>query len=264
MPHVPEQKERERTFEWVHSNVDTHAQDYTNSDTYKKQLPKPQNSYAEPPRNLEPTQKCKKQAMPAFVPNAANITDQSVNIIGQKARQAPLVTSTPAKDISGPQLIETSVNQQVVSGLARQNLPKCHPDTFSGNATLFHPWKNSFKAMNEDANVSATQQINYLRSFTSGEPQRLVDNYRKRQQSDPIKLLENVWSELEHRFESAAVVTNTLLDRLKKNANFGESDNASLQKFADLCADVESQTASLPGLACLNFCSYSLLSRTHY
>ena len=101
--------------------------------------------------------------------------------------------------------------------------------------------------------MSATQEINYLRSFTSGEPQRLVDNYRKRQQSDPIKLLENVWSELEHRFGSAAVMTNTLLDRLKKNANFGESDNASLQKFADLCADVESQTASLPGLACLNF-----------
>ena len=79
LTHVPQQKERERTFEWVHSNVETHAQDYTNS---AKQLPKPQNSYAEPPRNLEPTQKCKKQAMPAFVPNAANITDQSVNIGG--------------------------------------------------------------------------------------------------------------------------------------------------------------------------------------
>ena len=83
----------------------------------------------------------------------------------------------------------TSVNQQVVAGPARQNLPKCHPDTFSGDATLFHPWKSVFKAIIGDANVSPAQEINYLRSFTAGDPQRLVDNYRKRQNSDPIKLL---------------------------------------------------------------------------
>ena len=147
----------------------------------------------------------------------------------------------------------TSVNQQVESGLARQNLPKCHPDTFSGDATLLHPWKNSFKAMIEDASVSLTREINYLHNFTSSEPQRLVDNYRKRQQSDPITQLKDVWAELERRFGSAAVVTNTLLDRMKKTANFSESDNTSLQKFADICADAESQTASLPGLACLKY-----------
>jgi hypothetical protein len=44
-------------------------------------------------------------------------------------------------DATGSQLTEslTSANQQVVAGLARQSLPKCHPDIFSGDATLFHP-----------------------------------------------------------------------------------------------------------------------------
>ena len=167
----------------------------------------------------------------------------------------PLLSSTPLKDITGSQLIDSlaAVNQQIVASLARQNLPKCQPDVFSGDPTLFHPWKTSFKAMLMDTDVSPTQEINYLRSFTSGAPQRLVDNYRKRQMRDPVALLSELWGELERRFGSAAVISNTLLERLRNAATFGEHDNDNLQQFADLCADVESQVAYLPGLACLNY-----------
>ena len=93
----------------------------------------------------------------------------------------PLTSLTPLKDITGSQLIDslTVTNQRIVAGLARQNLPKCQPDTFSGDPTLFHSWKTAFKAMLLDADVSPIQKINYLRSFTSRRPQRLVDNYRK-------------------------------------------------------------------------------------
>ena len=88
---------------------------------------------------------------------------------------------TPMRELetSASHLIETLTlsNKQMAAGQARQNLPKCHPDTFSGDPTLFHPWKMAFKAMISDAKVSAVNEINYLRSFTSGEPQRLVDNY---------------------------------------------------------------------------------------
>ena len=68
-----------------------------------------------------------------------------------------------------------------MAGLARQNLPKCHPDTFSGDATLFHAWKGAFKAMISDADVLPEQELNYLRKFTSGDVQQVVDSYRKRQ-----------------------------------------------------------------------------------
>ena len=145
------------------------------------------------------------------------------------------------------------VNQQIVAGLARQNLPKCQPDVFSGDPTLFHPWKAAFKAMLIDTDVSPTQEINYLRSFTSGSPQRLVDNYRKRQMRDPVALLKDLWEELERRFGSAAVISNTLLERLRNSATSSEHDNGNLQQFSDLCADIESQVTYLPGLACLNY-----------
>ena len=164
------------------------------------------------------------------------------------------VTSFPI-NITGSQLIETliSVNQQIVAGLARQNLPKCHPDTFGGDPTLFHPWKAAFKAMISDSNVSPVQEVNYLRRFTSGEAQRLVDNYRKRKQHDPSRLLSSLWAELERRFGSAAAITRVLLECMSKTAAFDDSENTKLQEFADLCADVESQIDYLPGLACLNF-----------
>ena len=61
---------------------------------------------------------------------------------------------------------------------------------------------------------------------------------------------------MERRFGSAAAITRVLLERISKTAVFNDSENAKLQEFADLCADVESQIhylPCLPGLACLNF-----------
>ncbi|XP_028512827.1 uncharacterized protein LOC114574445 [Exaiptasia diaphana] len=162
--------------------------------------------------------------------------------------------STPIRDATGTILEAlTTTNQKIVSGIAKQNLPKCHPDTFNGDATLFHPWKKAFKAMLSDIDVTPDQAINYLRKFTSGEAQRVVDNYRKRQSSNPTRLLGDLWSELERRFGSPAVITNVLLERLHYAANFDENDKRKLQEFSDICADVDSQIESLPGLACLNF-----------
>ena len=107
--------------------------------------------------------------------------------------------------------------------------------------------------MISDAGVFPIQEINYLCSFTSGEPQRLVGNYRKRQQQNPGALLKHLWSELETHFGSSAVITNALLERMHQTASFGENENTKLQEFADLCADVDSQVAHFPGLQCLSF-----------
>ena len=74
-----------------------------------------------------------------------------------------------------------------------------------------------------DADVSPDQEINYLRNFTSGEVQRVVVNFRKRQHGKPSSILENLWSELEQRFGSAAVISNAFLKRLLESALFGES-----------------------------------------
>lgn len=176
------------------------------------------------------------------------------NQIAHQALSRSLISSTP-NIITGSQLIETltSVNEQIVARLTRQNPPKCHPDTFNGDPTLFHPWGGAFKAMVSDTNVSPVQEVNYLRRFTSGEVQKLVDNYRKRKQHDPSRLLSSLWTELERRFGSAAAITRVLLERMNKKAAFNDLENAKPQEFTDLCAEVESQMSYLPGFACLNF-----------
>lgn len=166
----------------------------------------------------------------------------------------PIASSTPARQQEWTMLETfTATNQRLVSGLSKQSLPKCHPDIFEGEVTLFHPWKRAFKAMIDEADVTPAQEMNYLRNFTGGEVQNVVDNYRKRHHADLSVVLEELWRELERRFGNTAAITNALLERLTEKAAFAEKDLKGLQTFADLCGDVSSQLSYLPGLSCLNY-----------
>ena len=265
IPGIPHVKTEERTLNWVRSNPNSATQSLPEKPENKRQpdilkRPKVKDeggilNWAH--RKSEPdAPPPEKQILRRSSPTGKFSEIPRVNTAHHTSSQS-FVASTPVRELetSASQLIETLTlsNKQMVTGLARQNLPKCHPDTFSGDPTLFHPWKMAFKAMISDAEVSPVNEVNYLRSFTSGEPQRLVDNYRKRQQQDPSALLRSLWEELERRFGNPAKITNALLERLHETAGFSDGETAKLQEFADLCADIESQIAYLPGLACLNF-----------
>lgn len=73
---------------------------------------------------------------------------------------------------------------------------------------MFHSLKRSFKALVRDADVAADQEINCLRSYINGEPQQLVDDYRKRQGDNPASTLAELWTELERRFVNTAALTH--------------------------------------------------------
>ena len=135
----------------------------------------------------------------------------------------------------------------------RQNLPKCHPDVFSGDFAMFHAWKKAFQAMIYDAEISPEQEINYLHKYTSGEPQKLIDNYRKRIDGNQFKVIKELWSEMERRFGNVAAITNALLQRLEDASRFGDKDAKKLQEFSDLCDNASDQMKQLPGLKCLNY-----------
>ena len=233
IPGIPNTPIEERTRSWVHSDHASEGGHPNKSDIGHDQIPL-----------------ASKTPVTNIVAMASNLGPSSQRVLCQS-----FITSTPVRDETGTQLIETltSANRQIIAGLARQNLPKCYPHTYSGDATLFHPWKKAFKAMKRDTDMSAEQEMNYLRSFTSGEVQRVVNNFRKRQLHHPVALLQDLWKELERRFGSTAVITNSLLERLREASAFGNHDNSKLQEFADLCADVNSQLANLPRLACLNY-----------
>ena len=120
----------------------------------------------------------------------------------------PALHSTPKETSSGiPLETFAASNQRLVASLAKQSLPQCHPDLFNGDVTMFHSWKKSFKAMVRDTDIAADQEINCLRNYTNGEPQQLVDNYRKRQADNPASTLAELWTELERRFSNTAALT---------------------------------------------------------
>ena len=101
--------------------------------------------------------------------------------------------------------------------------------------------------------MTPEQEINYLRSYTKGDAQKVVNNYRQRRCRDPVVALQDAWTELERRFGNTAAITNVLIERLRKTAKFGKGDSDRLQAFADVCADVNSQLDFLPGLGYLNY-----------
>ena len=213
IPGIPHVKTEERTLNWVRSNSNSVTQSLSEKLENKCQPEIPRvkgecgklnqahtrSEHEAPPRKKEISQQNS--------PTSKLSESPRVNTAHRTPSQS-FVASTPIRELetSASHLIETLTlsNKQMVAGLARQNLHKCHPDTFTGDPTLFHPWKMAFKAMISDAEVSAVNEINYLRSFTSGEPQRLVDNYRKRQKRDPNALLKNLWEELERRLGNPA------------------------------------------------------------
>ena len=187
---VPKIKAEERTSQWVHSNPLPTGK-VSRSERNHEPLSTPEQIKLP----LRPTPKERKSEKTDLLPELHVLnpdlpqqqsTDED-RVVPQNTifNRQPLISSTPLKDITGSQLIDslTVANQQIVADL----------DIFSGDPTLFHPWKTAFKAMLLDADVSPTQEINYLRSFTSGRPQRLVDNYRKRQMRDPVALLKELW-----------------------------------------------------------------------
>ena len=106
---------------------------------------------------------------------------------------------------------------------------------------MFHARKKAFKAMIYDADISPEE-------YTVGEPQKLVDNFRKRMDKNQLVLVGKLWIKLERRFGNVAALTNVLLQRLEDAAQFSEDDAKKLQDFSDLCDNVVDQMTQLPGL----------------
>ena len=189
IPEIPHAKTEERTLDWVQSNPNSVTQSLPEKLEGKQQPETPKVSEVKDEggklnwahiKSKPEAPSSEKRLSRQNLPRRKLPEIQRVNAAYHMPSQ-PFAASTPMSELetSASHLIETLTlsNKQMVTGLARQNLPKCHPDTFSGDPTLFHPWEKAFKAMISDAKVSAVNEINYLRSFTSGEPQRLVDNY---------------------------------------------------------------------------------------
>ena len=105
--------------------------------------------------------------------------------------------------------------------------------------------------MMRDTDIAPEQELNFLRRFTRGNPQELVNNFRKRQGDRPANTLRDLWAEFGRLFGNPAALPQALIERMRTAANVKDRYNAKLQKLADLCAYVDCQMTHLPGLALL-------------
>ena len=119
------------------------------------------------------------------------------NVLDRRLQPPVRQTSSPA--VSGDKFLPTAevksetrrsstghfqdledIAERQSQSLARQNLPKCEPGIFDGDAASFLPLKASFDIMIAEAGVGPTQELNYMSKFTRGRPKELADNHLKR------------------------------------------------------------------------------------
>ena len=138
---IPQQFEPEdptfRTQSWIDSQQPQHP---PAGDQNPEPNPPTRQSTADPPQNTDPTEQ-----------DHVNITQDNIQPYTPRgiAGNQPIFRPPPEH----PEItvmsrcIEsiTQTNQQVATTMPQQNLPKCHPDVFDGDATLFHLWKNPLK-----------------------------------------------------------------------------------------------------------------------
>ena len=111
-----------------------------------------------------------------------------------------VIQRSQSKDICYSMGLMSATNKRLASALAKLSLPKCHPDIFSGDPTMFYPWRSAFKGMLENCKIGPTNDINYRHMYTSGAPQKLADTYGRRQHNLAETFLKKLWIKLEDRF----------------------------------------------------------------
>ena len=121
---IPKLKSEARTEEWVRTNFTV------------------QNS----PQETKVTRQSHQNPQRQIYPDNPHKPEKS-NHINFLPSGLP-ASCTPILEASLSHLIKSLAlsNRKVVAGLSRQNLPKCHPDTFSRDPTLFHKLKEAFKS----------------------------------------------------------------------------------------------------------------------
>jgi len=87
------------------------------------------------------TPRIKEERTPNMPPNR-NIPEygQARNTPHYKPLSANLFPPMPVEEL-------VTINQKLAASLERQSLPKCNPEVFAGDVTLFHPWKSAFRAI---------------------------------------------------------------------------------------------------------------------
>ena len=78
-----------------------------------------------------------------------------------------------------------------------------HPSELSRELAI-----SAYCAMIKDANVSLDQEISYLRSYTKGDAQKVINNYHQKQYRNPADTLRDVWKELREEMEKRREAVN--------------------------------------------------------
>lgn len=143
------------------------------------------------------------------------------------------------------------------SYLIRQDLfaKSANPFGGTGQEDRFHFWVSLLGNRLRGLSLSALDVIGVLMANTSGEANKLIQDFQVAGGSNPEAALALIWTKLYQRYGSGERVASSLRSRLLSSPSI-VSDGAmgrKLRELADLCSIVEAQISNIPELSTLNF-----------
>lgn len=164
----------------------------------------------------------------------------------------PQVQGTPPKEelnptanmfTPQPQNCRTGPNPNPMSAyinfMARRELIANKTQKFDDNPRNFHGWKESFKNMIRDINITPNEELSLIIEHTCNESKKLAQRLRNAYINKPTEGVAIVWQKLGQRFGSNAVITEVHLNKLRDFPEIGFRDNKQLQELGDLLLELQ-------------------------
>ena len=146
----------------------------------------------------------------------------------------------PTVEISTPQLpcYQTDPNPNPMTAyinfMACRELIANRIQKFDDNPRNFYGWKESFKNMIQDINLTPSEELYIIIEYTSNESRKLAQRLRNAYINKPTEGMEILWQKLSQCFGSDTVITEGHLNKLKDLPKIGFRDNKKLQELGDL------------------------------
>ena len=138
--------------------------------------------------------------------------------------------------------------------MARRELIANKIQKFDDNPRNYCSWRDSFKNMIKNVNITLNEELSLIIEYTSNESRKLAQRLRNAYINNPSDGVAILWQKLRQRYGSDTVITEVYLNKMNDFPKIGYRDNKKLQELGDLLLELQcaKTDGGYPGLRILN------------
>ena len=129
-------------------------------------------------------------------------------------------------------------------------LPKLEVSLFNGDPLRYPLWNNAFSSLVDSKPLDAPVKLNYLNSYVTGEPKKVVEHYLLLGTDEAYLKARQL---LGRRYGSPSIVSTAFTKRLAAWPRISDRDPAGMTTFADFLEQVVAAKATVDTLGILDY-----------